>query len=60
VEAPVMVAKPEVEREIVMLADSMEGTDRRARIRAKVNFFACVKTQRLGQDVVTCIDMPKG
>jgi hypothetical protein len=34
--------------------------ERRNRVRAKVNFFACVKTERYGKDVVTCIDMSRG
>jgi len=38
----------------------MEGTERRARVRAKVNFFACVASREFGEDVVTCMDMSKG
>ena len=36
------------------------GVERRRRARAKVNFFACVKTPRFGLDIVTCLDMSKG
>jgi hypothetical protein len=34
--------------------------DRRARVRAKVNYFACVQSAAFGNDVVTCIDMSRG
>ena len=34
--------------------------DRRARVRAKVNYFACVQSEAFGKDVVTCIDMSRG
>ena len=34
--------------------------DRRARVRAKVNYFACVQSAAFGRDVVTCIDMSRG
>ena len=34
--------------------------DRRARVRAKVNYFACVQSDAFGKDVVTCIDMSRG
>lgn len=33
---------------------------RRDRIRAKVNFFACIRTDAFGDDVVHCIDMSRG
>jgi PilZ domain-containing protein len=34
--------------------------DRRQRVRAKVNYFACVQSAAFGKDVVTCIDMSRG
>jgi hypothetical protein len=34
--------------------------DRRQRVRAKVNYFACVLSETFGKDVVTCIDMSRG
>ncbi len=37
-----------------------EAADRRQRTRAKVNFFACVKSGRFGEEVVPCIDMSRG
>jgi len=46
--------------EFVSLADAMEGTERRARVRAKVNFFACVRTEAFGEDIVHCLDMSRG
>lgn len=48
------------EEVVVPLAEAMEGTERRPRVRAKVNFFACVKTDAFGDDIVTCIDMSRG
>jgi PilZ domain len=55
------VSKVEEAKEaFVSLADAMEGADRRARVRAKVKFFACVVSPELGEDVVTCVDMSKG
>jgi hypothetical protein len=42
---------------VVPLAESV---DRRERMRAKVNFFACVRTEKFGEDLVTCIDMSRG
>jgi len=46
--------------EVVLLAEAMEGTERRGRVRAKVNFFACVRTEEFGEDIVPCIDMSRG
>jgi hypothetical protein len=34
--------------------------DRRQRVRAKVNYFACVLSETFGKDVVTRIDMSRG
>ena len=34
--------------------------DRRARVRAKVNYYACVQSDAFGKDVVMCIDMSRG
>lgn len=34
--------------------------DRRGRVRAKVNYFACVRSEVFGQDVVVCVDMSRG
>ncbi|HET6928786.1 MAG TPA: PilZ domain-containing protein [Candidatus Acidoferrum sp.] len=34
--------------------------DRRARVRAKVNYYACVQSVAFGKDVVMCIDMSRG
>jgi hypothetical protein len=63
-EAAVAVAEREEAREkpeeFVALADAMEGMERRARVRAKVNFFACVRTETFGEDIVKCIDMSRG
>lgn len=34
--------------------------DRRNRVRAKVNYFACVRSETFGDDIVVCIDMSRG
>ena len=34
--------------------------DRRQRVRAKVNYFACVRSDAFGDDIVVCIDMSRG
>jgi hypothetical protein len=34
--------------------------DRRQRVRAKVNYFACVRSEAFGDDIVVCIDMSRG
>jgi len=44
------------------LADFVAPPDanRRAHRRAKVNYFACVRTEAFGEDIVPCIDMSRG
>lgn len=37
-----------------------ENEERRQRVRAKVNYFACVRSEAFGDDVVNCIDMSRG
>ncbi|HXR34241.1 MAG TPA: PilZ domain-containing protein [Verrucomicrobiae bacterium] len=34
--------------------------ERRLRVRAKVNYFACVRSEAFGDDIVVCIDMSRG
>jgi len=34
--------------------------ERRQRLRAKVNYFACVRSDAFGDDIVVCIDMSRG
>jgi len=34
--------------------------ERRQRVRAKVNYFACVRSEAFGDDMVVCIDMSRG
>jgi hypothetical protein len=34
--------------------------ERRERVRAKVNYFACVRSDAFGDDIVVCIDMSRG
>jgi PilZ domain len=53
------VALQQIEEQIVSLADAMEGTERRSRVRAKVNFLACVRSEQFGDDIVPCIDMSR-
>jgi hypothetical protein len=40
-------------KDLVTLADAMEGTERH--VRAKVNFYACVRTEEFGEDIGMCI-----
>lgn len=49
--------EPTHEKKAVAVA---EGVERRQRVRAKVNFMACVRTGKFGEDIVQCIDMSKG
>jgi hypothetical protein len=51
-----------VEDSVVATTGSEAGKDveRRARVRAKVNFFACVRSEKFEDDIVTCIDMARG
>jgi hypothetical protein len=46
--------------EFVALADAMEGVERRVRVRAKVSFSACVRSEAFGDDIVQCVDMSRG
>lgn len=39
---------------------SVAVDDRRQRLRAKVNYFACVRSEAFGDDIVSCIDMSRG
>ena len=47
-------------RVVVATTTTTAVEDRRARVRAKVNYFACVQSEAFGKDVVTCIDMSRG
>jgi len=49
----------EAERENKVVAVA-EEVNRRKRVRAKVNFLACVRPERFGEEVVRCIDMSRG
>jgi hypothetical protein len=49
------------EKKVAALPPKAEsGAERRQRVRAKVNFFACVRTEAFGDDVVKCLDMSRG
>jgi hypothetical protein len=48
------------ETRTVTTATTTAVDDRRQRVRAKVNYFACVRSEAFGKDVVTCIDMSRG
>ena len=60
--------EPHVEERVEARTESMARAtttttavdDRRQRVRAKVNYFACVQSEAFGKDVVTCIDMSRG
>jgi hypothetical protein len=41
-------------------ADAVVPMERRTRTRAKVNFFACVRSEGYGEEIVRCIDMGRG
>ena len=65
VEVPERIPAPTVQEEESMVAAAPEPArdptvERRRRARAKVSFFACVKTAQFGPDIVTCLDMSKG
>jgi hypothetical protein len=47
-------------RVVVAAATTTAAKDRRQRVRAKVNYFACVQSAAFGKDVVTCVDMSRG
>jgi hypothetical protein len=55
-----LVATPRVEPNLVPLAETTESSERRSRRRAKVNFFACIRTESFLEEVVQCIDMSRG
>jgi len=38
----------------------MEAPERRTRVRARVNFSACVRSEVFPEEIVKCIDMAKG
>lgn len=46
-------------RPVVPLAPA-PPLERRQRVRAKVNYFACVRSDAFGDDIVVCIDMSRG
>lgn len=58
--APVGVARPKEEAAPVPLAETVAQEERRSRTRAKVNFFACVRSDAFPEEIVTCIDMARG
>ena len=57
-------AQGKPESELVVAAAPEPARDptveRRRLARAKVSFFACVKTAQFGPDIVTCLDISKG
>ncbi len=60
-DAPVVEhAEARVKSEARTTATTTAVDDRRQRVRAKVNYFACVRSEAFGKDVVTCIDMSRG
>src|SRR5215469_985817 len=65
VKVPERILAPTVQEEESVVAAAPEPArdptvERRRRARAKVSFFACVKTAQFGPDIVTCLDMSKG
>jgi hypothetical protein len=55
----VLDPQPRNEREPVFSPVAL-GANRRERVRAKVNYFACVRSPGFGDDVVVCLDMSRG
>jgi hypothetical protein len=53
-------AQGRMETRAAAIATTTAVDDRRQRVRAKVNYFACVQSAAFGKDVVTCIDMSRG
>ena len=65
VEVPERIPAPMVQEEESVVTSGPEPArdptvERRRRARAKVSFFACVKTAQFGPDIVTCLDISKG
>jgi PilZ domain len=62
-EATVALADPpfvEQVRPVATPPDQEPFVNRRDRVRAKVNFFAAVRSDAFGEDIVRCIDMSRG
>ncbi len=57
---PLAEARVKSEVQAAATSTTTEVEDRRGRVRAKVNYFACVQSEAFGKDVVTCIDMSRG
>lgn len=51
----------ELEETILPIAEPAckKEVERRSRVRAKVNFFACVRSEAFHEEIVTCIDMAR-
>jgi len=54
--------EPVIEPVILPIAEpaAAKEVDRRSRVRAKVNFFACVRSEIFEEEIVMCIDMSRG
>jgi PilZ domain len=59
-ESKTSIAAAETKSHEAETAAATASPERRSRVRAKVNFFACVRTNEFGDEVVRCIDMSKG
>jgi len=59
IEAELTVSLAEWAEPVKKVAVS-EEVEKRKRVRAKVNFFACIRTAEFGDDIVPCIDMSRG
>lgn len=55
-------AKVEVQDFVLPIAEpaAAKEVERRARVRAKVSFMACVRSKAFGEEIVQCIDMARG
>jgi hypothetical protein len=55
-------AETAMESVILPIAEpaAAKEVERRSRVRAKVNFFACVRSEMFAEEIVMCIDMSRG
>ncbi|HEY1471231.1 MAG TPA: PilZ domain-containing protein [Candidatus Acidoferrum sp.] len=63
---PVPTADPDPPQPVPLSVETLADfitppdTNRRLHRRAKVNYYACVRTETFGDDIVPCIDMSRG
>lgn len=55
-----MIRPAKEAEEFVTVEEATGRADRRNKVRAKVNFFACVRSEKYGEEIVKCLDMSRG